>query len=337
MSFSRDQGLREVQEYLSKETDREHYDPYQDQDERRRIRKAYRELTEKTLEMRRELTASSTKDLMYNIIDKTNVLYQSVKNPQEAVLDARLLAIQADMNTQKARNLKIGSDTLVNIDGFVSKVIAFSRNGVNHIEDKNLDWEHIGKRAMSYGKRAATMDFMLGPLAVEQKQIKKTKQTRITKNKEDLVVPTKLKEGDLQQQENETSKNVNDIYKILTEVEPINYFKFVTNPESFSQTVENIFYVSFLARKAVVGISIENGQPILSKQNYTDLYFILTYTLGTRNPPTVENLDDVVLKKQIVVGIGMKEWREIIETYKITTSCIPTREKKQDLAGSKWY
>ncbi|KAG1178057.1 hypothetical protein G6F70_001974 [Rhizopus microsporus] len=320
MSFSRDQGLREVQEYLSKETDREHYDPYQDQDERRRIRKAYRELTEKTLEMRRELTASSTKDLMYNIIDKTNVLYQSVKNPQEAVLDARLLAIQADMNTQKARNLKIGSDTLVNIDGFVSKVIAFSRNGVNHIEDKNLDWEHIGKRAMSYGKRAATMDFMLGPLAVEQKQIKKTKQTRITKNKEDLVVPTKAK-GDLQQQENETSKNVNDIYKILTEVEPINYFKFVTNPESFSQTVENIFYVSFLARKAVVGISIENGQPILS----------------TRNPPTVENLDDVVLKKQIVVGIGMKEWREIIETYKITTSCIPTREKKQDLAGSKWY
>lgn len=49
MSFSRDQGLREVQEYLSKETDKEHYDPYQDQDERRRIRKAYRELTEKTL------------------------------------------------------------------------------------------------------------------------------------------------------------------------------------------------------------------------------------------------------------------------------------------------
>jgi hypothetical protein len=49
MSLSKDQGLREVQEYLSKETDVNQYDPNQDQDERRRLRKSYRELTDKTL------------------------------------------------------------------------------------------------------------------------------------------------------------------------------------------------------------------------------------------------------------------------------------------------
>ncbi|KAG1463275.1 hypothetical protein G6F46_002324 [Rhizopus delemar] len=294
MSLSKDQGLREVQEYLSKETDVNQYDPNQDQDERRRLRKSYRELTDKTL--------GKQSIRSFNLI----------LNPQEAVLDSRLLAISADMNTQKARNLKIGTDTLVNLDEFVSKIISFSREGTNHEEDEFLDWEHIGKNAIHFG-----------PLAVEQKQIKKARSTRITKNKEDLVIPAQLKESDLQEQENETSKNVNDIYKILSEIGPINYFKFVTNPESFSQTVENIFYVSFLARKAVVAINVESGQPILS----------------TRAPPSVENLDDVVNKKQIVVGIDMKEWREIIETYKITSSYIPTRRKKQDLGASKnkWY
>lgn len=32
----------------------------------------------------------------------------------------------------------------------------------------------------------------LGPLAVEQKQIKKARSTRITKNKEDLVIPAQV-------------------------------------------------------------------------------------------------------------------------------------------------
>lgn len=84
----------------------------------------------------------------------------SVLNPQEAVLDSRLLAISADMNTQKARNLKIGTDTLVNLDEFVSKIISFSREGTNHEEDEFLDWEHIGKNAIHFGKRAISMDFM---------------------------------------------------------------------------------------------------------------------------------------------------------------------------------
>ncbi|CAO3663049.1 unnamed protein product [Rhizopus stolonifer] len=228
------------------------------------------------------------------------------------------------MNTQKAKNLKIGTDMLINLDEFVSKIISSSREGVDHGEDDEyLDWEYLGKNAIHFGKRAVSMDFMLGPLAVEQKQVKRNKTSRLTKNKEDLVIPAQLKEGDLKQQENETSKNVNDIYKILSEVEPINYFRFVTNPESFSQTVENIFYVSFLARKAVVGINMETGQPVLS----------------TRNPPSVENLNDIVNKKQVVVGIDMKDWKEIIDTYKITTSYIPTRETNQalGLSTSKWY
>jgi hypothetical protein len=165
-------------------------------------------------------------------------------------------------------------------------------------------------------------DSRLGPLMVERKQIKRQKTTRITRNKEDLVEPAKLQQSDIEKQDNETSNNVNAIYLELTKHEPINYFKFITNPESFSQTVENIFYVSFLVRNAVAQIDTSSGQPILT----------------TRASPNTEDSTEIINKKQIIMGLDIGEWKAIIETYDIEDTIIPTRRRNTDVGGSnKWY
>ncbi|KAI8380268.1 Nse4 C-terminal-domain-containing protein [Blakeslea trispora] len=319
---TRDPGLNEVNEAVYSQIDKSKYDPNQSAEERRDLRVKYRNLTSNTIERRRELVAQDNGDKLYRIISKSNILFENVKNTQEAVLDSRFMAITADINTQKVKNMSIGQENEISLDEFVSKIITASGDGPKHLDDERLDWEHLGKIATRFSKKAHTTDFLLGPLRVEKKQVNRAKTTRVTKNKEDLVRPQQLKEGDIAKQENETSKNVNTIYKILTEVEPINYFRFVTNPESFSQTVENIFYVSFLARSGVVGIDDSTGQPIL----------------GLRQVHTVESIDDVISKKQLVMGIDMKDFREIIDTYGITESVIPTRERVEAVArGNGWY
>lgn len=116
-----------------------------------------------------------------------------VKNPQEAVLDSKFLTASAEMNAQKAKNITIGDEHEVNIDDFIGKVISASKDGIRHREDECLDWEHLGKRASAFGKKAHTMDCFLGPLKTECKQVKRSQVSRLVKNIEDLVEPTKVK------------------------------------------------------------------------------------------------------------------------------------------------
>jgi len=85
-----------------------------------------------------------------------------------------------------------------------------------------------------------------------------------------------IKEGDLIREENETTRNVVMIYKILKENTPINMFEFILNPESYGQSVENLFYVAFLIRDGKACIEDETGEPILCKSRKSEcLAFIL--------------------------------------------------------------
>lgn len=115
-----------------------------------------------------------------------------VKNTQEAVLDSKFLVLASDLNSQKTQSIRIGEGTEINLDELVAKIMTASSEGPNHVEGTCLDWELIGQRANKYGKRVHTMDFMLGPLSVQRKEVKKSKAVRITKNKSDLVTPTQV-------------------------------------------------------------------------------------------------------------------------------------------------
>ncbi|KAG0178069.1 nuclear protein [Apophysomyces sp. BC1034] len=330
-----DDAYATLTQHLNQETDRSAYDPSQDKEERRHLRQSYRKLITKTegvvchnVEMNRRSYTHVGNDGLFDTLEKANVLYSRVRNTQEATLDSKLLVLSADLGTQKARNLRLDNQ-LFNADEFVSKIITYGRSSHvaererNHRsnEEPDLDWKKIGLRAMSFSRKAHSMDFMLGPLSVEKKQRKVTRQARLVKNKEDLVQPTKLQESDMQQQENETSNNVNRIYRILDELGSVNYFEFITNPDSFSQTAENMFYVSFLIRNAVAEIDDSSGQPILS----------------TRAPPLTEELANNLVKKQIIMSLDIPIWKEIIETYGIRESTIPTRLQQQEMAAGKWY
>lgn len=62
-------------------------------------------------------------------------------------------------------------------------------------------------------------------------------------------------------------KLTRQVYKALEKVDPhrsgINFFKFAINPNSFSQSVENIFYISFLVRDGNAGLEVTKEGEII--------------------------------------------------------------------------
>ena len=168
-----------------------------------------------------------------------------------------------------------------------------------------LDWATLGAYAcLPFNSRPAVPGFLFGPLSME-KRVRRTTQRRVGMSNKDLVEtrPEILRAGDIHKEDNNNLtvlcmkidrrlREVSDEAMEGAEEEAtqrptqledeemqqlllkygiddegnVDLFRFVINPRSFGQTIENMFYVSFLIRDGSVGIILsDDGLPYLSK------------------------------------------------------------------------
>ncbi|KAM6502462.1 Nse4 C-terminal domain containing protein [Amanita muscaria] len=308
------------------------YDPDQNPEEKREVRKNYRSLARLFDEHQANLTEHTAEELTKHIV-QADELFTKVKGPQEATLDSALLLKASSMGAQKARAMKSGSGTF-EVDEFVSRLITFM-GGRRTLEDREhddseveqdgdapLDWEKIGRRALAKSHRVPVLNFMLGPLSIEQKKRTVTKRAKLEKNKEDERKPEELKEEDISRSQNETTKNVLVLENILeNEDGPINLFRFIINPKDFAQSVENLFYLSFLIRDGKVAMEInENGEPVV--------YMC--------EQPSDQDYAAGLKKQQMVMEFDMATWKRAIEVFNINESKVPQRPPAKIRLGSQW-
>jgi len=294
----------------------------QTEESNRKVRIKYRGLIE-------DLKDVASTDMLIEKIATGNELYKMVNRTQEATLDSQFLLASAEIGAKQAESIKLSGENF-DTEDWINKLLTVmgGRQDINIKQENNetvnlnlLKWETIGIRVEPFFDKVPKIDNMIGPLSTEQKE-KKTivKHARENKNSVNLKKPQELRKEDIKEQENETTKNVVQICEILDRVGKINLFEFIINPESYSQTVENIFYLSFLIRDGKAILDEEDGELVIER---TD-------------PPDEEDYMHGIKKKQYVLEIDYQTWKDIVEVYDIRNSMIPTRPKIQN-NNSKWY
>ncbi|KAI1738174.1 Nse4 C-terminal-domain-containing protein [Xylaria scruposa] len=226
-------------------------------------------------------------------------------------------------------------------------------------EGDMMNWEHLGRFAcLPSIRRPAVPGFLLGPLSVEKKVRKVVKRSapfradnlretrpevlnaedvqRAEKNDLTAICAKILRR--LQEVQDEAQTEVEAAFENHGDVEAqrlmnkyglrdtggIDLLKFVINPKSFGQTVENMFYVSFLIRDGAIQIEFdENGLPSLQPTAGQD--------------PTATKRD--AQRHQAVLSIDMQMWRDIIEAFNITEPIIEHRKEQstQGPGARSWY
>ncbi|ODA78757.1 hypothetical protein RJ55_06140 [Drechmeria coniospora] len=228
-------------------------------------------------------------------------------------------------------------------------------------EGDAMNWPHLGRFAgLPHIRRPALPGFLLGPLSVEKKARKVTKRSApFRPNNLTETRPEVLNVDDLAKKENDLTAICGKILQQLHLIQErtqetvaeliqddmddeektemmhrhglrstggLDLMRFVVNPKSFAQTVENMFYVSFLIRDGRVEIDFDEfGLPALA-------------------PVDREADDDGAIrhggaKHQAILSMDMKTWREIIQVFDLKEPMI---EHRRELAAAGpgargWY
>lgn len=242
-----------------------------------------------------------------------------------------------------------------------------SQADMNNYDDDGDDgdpfnWEHLGRFAcLPNIYRPAAPGFLLGPLSVEKKVRKMVKRSApFRPNNLTETRPEVLNAESIQKNENDLATVCGKILQRLREVQAkaqdlveaaynrdneaegdlimerwglrstggIDLMKFVINPHSFGQSVENMFYVSFLIRDGKIAVEMDDdGFP----------------TLAPRDPDGDDGEQGVGKhahqKQQTILQLDMVIWRDLIEEFEIKEPLIKHRQEQsnQGPGARGWY
>ncbi len=255
-------------------------------------------------------------------------------------------------------------------------------NGIDDSEDRDgdmMNWGHLGRFAcLPHSRRPALSGLLLGPLSVDRKVRRVTKRSApFRPNNLAETRPEILNIDNLAKKENDLTAICGKIFQQLQNIQEqvqeavaeaiqdemsdeekidimhkhglrrtggIDLMRFVVNPKSFGQTVENIFYVSFLIRDGRIEIEYdEYDLPALGKFRALPMPETPTHTKETAPVNREDHEDEPArqgsAKHQAVLSIDMQAWQDIVETLQIKEPMI---EHRQEVVNSGpgargWY
>lgn len=283
------------------------HDKIQSRSERMQLRADYRKLLNKLQQDKQELV-SPTSEKLSDTLDKGNQLFSKVKLLREAVLDAEFTSSVGRFGVEQV-SLLHSSFQAKDPSEFVEKLKEWKAVSISDPDESTvIDWKKLGRKLLleNIFHEVPVLDFLCGCLQFEPK-VRKQAQRRKKAPTAPQVEPEAEDEEKLGE-DNETSMRVRAVHRALKNAnKPVEFWDLVLHPTHMNQTIENIFYYSFL---------IKDGHSKMYTQG--DKLFC-----ATAQPP--RDTDASTERKQAVIKVDHRIWKEMVQRCNISTPFLGTR------------
>ena len=235
--------------------------------------------------------------------------------------DAEVFMDASEIAATNAKNIKFGdvgaSITSDEMAGKLDEFLRFDLTSEPETPEETFNtrnWAKLASLYYSTSGKPMLVDSLFGPLETERR-----KPAARTRNVDDststnLTTATQLQSLDIAGgEEQNTAHMVKNVYQTFLEKNSgseINFFKFFINPDSFAQSVENLFLTSFLIRDARLRLYLKNNIPMVRKTDQDEQYEAQTTNLHAGH---------------YISTLTFGSWQSAIEKFDITDLFLPDR------------
>ncbi|CAH6718970.1 putative non-structural maintenance of chromosomes element 4 [[Candida] jaroonii] len=247
--------------------------------------------------------------------------------------DAQALNDTSNYAAVNAKNLKLGDmGTSLTTKEFTHRLSEFLfdsslGNGASLDNEPDLtteerfnqfDWLKLGLLFYNTSSKPIPMEFLNGPLETEKKVRNRRKAVDDTRGIKNTTTAEQLDVDDLEYDEQNTAHLVREIYRTVDQKQSddgaVNFFKFFIDPNSFSQSVENLFLTSFLIRDARLKLTVIDDVPMVSKVDNEEFRKVMRSDKSKTDT------------SHHIASFDYETWQELVQQYNITESYLGHRD-----------
>lgn len=275
------------------------------------------------MEQIREIQNENSKDIavvekVQEIIQKSSELVEKSESTNEILLDAKIL----HTGTQVVNSNVSSVDTDLmsfNEDKYVEGLLSYIRNRSGEI-DYDKAWGVLAAEVYSMFRKSEPQSYMLGSISLNplppKERAKPEKSKKVAESKTKLAT---VSDGSQKEKEDIEGNIYEHILKCLVRCykannkKPVSFLEFVINPDDYWETVQNIFYFSFIVRDGYANISLnETGLPVVEPVQKSQCDDDGTSTSGD----------------QFSFSLSKEEWRSCVKKFKISSAKIKPYQRR---------
>ncbi|CCI47804.1 unnamed protein product [Albugo candida] len=220
--------------------------------DRRKIRCKERDILQDIRKNAKELaTVTSTKFI--ETTEELNQVYEQICYPREANLDASNLEELNQAVVKQSQSL--GSNNCQQYDA--TDLIRASRS--NFASDGTFNWEKLGRKVASCFHCVPEINFFFGLMDTKVTE-KQRHRSRRRRNDESIQTSHPTQYSAKSDRQDAQARRLETMRLALERSNRQNLFRVALHPQSFTQTIENLFDVSFLVRNGALEIGMDDNE-----------------------------------------------------------------------------